>query len=93
MGTKTTEIVWIRAVFVNKSIKWHFFRKKNAEKFVSSKKSITFAPAIKRDASDKENNAEIAQLVEHNLAKVGVAGPSPVFRSLVEQKRDIKDWP
>ena len=38
-------------------------------------------------------NAEIAQLVEHNLAKVGVAGPSPVFRSLVEQKRDIKDWP
>ena len=26
-------------------------------------------------------NAEIAQLVEHNLAKVGVAGPSPVFRS------------
>ena len=28
--------------------------------------------------------AEIAQLVEHNLAKVGVAGPSPVFRSLTE---------
>ena len=27
--------------------------------------------------------AEIAQLVEHNLAKVGVAGPSPVFRSLL----------
>ena len=25
--------------------------------------------------------AEIAQLVEHNLAKVGDAGPSPVFRS------------
>ena len=34
--------------------------------------------------------AEIAQLVEHNLAKVGVAGPSPVFRSLVEQKRGIQ---
>ena len=30
----------------------------------------------------KENKAEIAQLVEHNLAKVGVAGPSPVFRSI-----------
>ena len=28
-------------------------------------------------------NAEIAQLVEHNLAKVGVAGPSPVFRSFL----------
>ncbi len=28
-----------------------------------------------------KNNAKIAQLVEHNLAKVGVAGSSPVFRS------------
>ena len=28
------------------------------------------------------NNAEIAQLVEHNLAKVGVASSSLVFRSL-----------
>ena len=27
--------------------------------------------------------AEIAQLVEHNLAKVGVAGSSPVFRSFL----------
>ena len=25
--------------------------------------------------------AEVAQLVEHDLAKVGVAGSSPVFRS------------
>ena len=30
--------------------------------------------------------AEIAQLVERNLAKVEVAGPSPVFRS--KQKAD-----
>ena len=30
-------------------------------------------------------NAEIAQLVEHNLAKVGVAGPSPVFRSFIRK--------
>ena len=30
--------------------------------------------------------AEIAQLVEHNLAKVGVAGPSPVFRSFILNK-------
>ena len=29
----------------------------------------------------KTQTAEIAQLVEHDLAKVGVAGPSPVFRS------------
>ena len=29
----------------------------------------------------QDNFAEIAQLVEHNLAKVGVASPSLVFRS------------
>lgn len=34
---------------------------------------------------EDENNAEIAQLVEHNLAKVGVAGPSPVFRSNIRK--------
>ena len=28
-----------------------------------------------------KGNAKIAQLVEHDLAKVGVAGSSPVFRS------------
>ena len=28
--------------------------------------------------------AKIAQLVEHNLAKVGVAGSNPVFRSKIE---------
>ena len=41
--------------------------------------------------SKQGRNAEIAQLVEHNLAKVGVAGPSPVFRSLIEQKRVIRN--
>ena len=38
----------------------------------------------------KNGSAEIAQLVEHNLAKVGVAGPSPVFRSEVMNKMVIK---
>ena len=33
---------------------------------------------------NKKNNAAIAQLVEHNLAKVGVAGSSPVCRSNLE---------
>ena len=90
LSTKTTGIGWIKAE------KWLFFdkmalfSKKTSKKFASSEKSITFAPAIERGCL---GNAEIAQLVEHNLAKVGVAGPSPVFRSLVEQKRDIKDWP
>ena len=30
-------------------------------------------------------------MVEHNLAKVGVAGPSPVFRStLIETKKNVE---
>ena len=33
---------------------------------------------------DGEAIAEVAQLVEHDLAKVGVAGSSPVFRSSLE---------
>ena len=72
-----------------------------SKKFVSSKKSITFAPHLEKCsfrkvefALDLEGlHAEIAQLVEHNLAKVGVAGPSPVFRSLVEQKRVVREGP
>ncbi len=50
---------------------------------------------IKKKFADKKNrfyickpnykkdirSAKIAQLVEHDLAKVGVAGSSPVFRS------------
>ena len=32
------------------------------------------------------DNAGIAQLVEHNLAKVGVAGSNPVSRSRREQR-------
>ena len=31
---------------------------------------------------DRLNNAKVAQLVEHDLAKVGVAGSNPVFRSI-----------
>ena len=44
--------------------------------FAGLRKMPTFATA----------NAEIAQLVEHNLAKVGVASSSLVFRS--KQKAD-----
>ncbi len=32
-------------------------------------------------------NAKVAQLVEHDLAKVGVAGPNPVFRSVKMKPR------
>ena len=37
-----------------------------------------FAPRLRENA----NNAAIAQLVERNLAKVEVAGPNPVCRSI-----------
>ena len=58
------------------------FWKKRQKSFGGFRKSRTFASAFKRDAPFKRMFiAEIAQLVEHNLAKVGVAGPSPVFRS------------
>ena len=36
-------------------------------------------------------NAEIAQLVEHNLAKVGVASSSLVFRSNI-YKAQVAEW-
>ena len=55
-----------------------------------SRKACFYAECSRKNRMDSEGiQAEIAQLVEHNLAKVGVAGPSPVFRSLVEQKRGI----
>ena len=75
---------------MKKADKENFFLKKVAKSFGGSEKSSTFASAIERDALRKEINAEIAQLVEHNLAKVGVAGPSPVFRSTYcHKKRDF----
>ena len=45
--------------------------KKNESSFGEKKNTYIFAPVI----------AEVAQLVEHNLAKGRVAGSSPVFRS------------
>ena len=36
--------------------------------------------------------AEVAQLVEHNLAKVRVAGSSPVFRSFLSLRRKMLEW-
>ena len=37
-------------------------------------------------------NAEVAQLVEHDLAKVGVAGSNPVFRSEKEVPDILRDF-
>ena len=48
-----------------------------------SAESLLYAEHSRKCRLDSKGiQAEIAQLVEHNLAKVGVAGPSPVFRSI-----------
>ena len=57
---------------------FEIFFKKNQKCFVSSEKTFTFAVANEKSLLFI---AKVAQLVEHDLAKVGVAGPSPVFRS------------
>ena len=58
--------------------------------FGNSENALIFAHANRQKAlvnvrpgggKQEEIIAEIAQLVERNLAKVEVAGPSPVFRS------------
>ena len=56
------------------------------------RKIIRF-PTLARKCDTKEKirkNAEIAQLVEHNLAKVGVASSSLVFRSKVIAQ--VAEW-
>ena len=62
------------------------FSRKNAlflkfftKKFGSNKKMPTFA--IPNETNTVSKHAEVAQLVEHNLAKVGVASSRLVFRS------------
>ena len=57
------------------------FLKISSEKFVQSKKTSYLCIAIEGNNNPKMQNAKIAQLVEHNLAKVRVAGSNPVFRS------------
>ena len=41
---------------------------------------------LQSQSREIEGHAEVAQLVEHNLAKVRVAGSSPVFRSCFQIK-------
>ena len=59
-----------------------FFVKIFAKKFGGKEKMSTFAIPNGKNGSP---NAEIAQLVEHNLAKVGVASSSLVFRSKTKE--------
>ena len=62
----------------------HFFQKKIVDNFGSFEKKTTFALAIGKIMNGCRSNAEIAQLVEHNLAKVRVASSSLVFRSFFD---------
>ena len=50
--------------------------------FTFLKDFITFATVFR---TKETNFAEVAQLVEHQLPKLRVAGSSPVFRSVVNQ--------
>ena len=56
---------------------------------VSIKKSSNFAPVNETQMMCEIEKAEIAQLVEHDLAKVGVASSSLVFRSNPDENRDF----
>ena len=71
----------------------HFFQKKIVDNFGSFEKKTTFALAIGKMMNGCRNNAEIAQLVEHNLAKVRVASSSLVFRSAKEKSCAKKQCP
>ena len=51
---------------------------------------VSFSSHLKRERISKKQFAEIAQLVEHNLAKVGVASSSLVFRSLFKDARMVE---
>ena len=61
------------------------WNKKNSKKFWWFKKKLYLCTRNRETNLGYEKQAEIAQLVEHNLAKVRVASSSLVFRSLIEQ--------
>ena len=67
--------------------KYNFLKKKLGKVLQVRRKCVPLHPQSREMAL---KHAEIAQLVEHNLAKVGVAGPSPVFRSHLEQKEALE---
>ena len=62
---------WIKVRYDFERVQAVKIVQKSAVRFWKIKNTSIFAPVI----------AEVAQLVEHNLAKVRVAGSSPVFRS------------
>ena len=106
MGTKIIKIGWI-SIFLRKKLpKVLSVSKKalplrpqsremasNCGIFEQAECRNLFMPRRRQKCRLFEEKAEIAQLVEHNLAKVGVAGPSPVFRSThFETKERFCNW-
>ena len=59
-----------------------FFVKKLLTKFLS----YSIISNVSGTRQNTKQYARVAQLVEHDLAKVGVAGSSPVFRSSDESR-------
>ncbi len=60
----------------------------------SSNLALGTKPDAERSGRSAEYRAEVAQLVEHHLAKVRVAGSSPVFRSILPSTRlTPTHWP
>ena len=69
---------WVNAKLKKKCVTLHFFIPN-----ICRNKNFIYLCTRKRKQC---NNAEVAQLVEHNLAGLGVAGSSPVFRSSLKRK-------
>ena len=59
----------------------NFFRKKTIKSLSVQKKALPLQPRLEKCTLQKVF-AVIAQLVEHDLAKVGVASSSLVYRSM-----------
>ena len=72
-------------IYLPKTLIFEIILKFFSKKFGSLKNIRTFA-------IPNGKNAEIAQLVEHNLAKVGVASSSLVFRSRTGHLRMAFDF-
>ena len=57
---------------------------------VDKKKSIMYINTCPLDTAVRNQNARVAQLVEHDLAKVGAAGSSPVSCSWWKPRNIVK---
>ena len=78
LSTKTIKTECVKAFFL------FIFEKKERKGLVDWKKVVPLQPQNEKTTKFflmQRSFAEIAQLVEHNLAKVGVASSSLVFRS------------